>query len=508
MTKVVNSWLLATSVYGKYDAFEIAFKRLDTDTIRLLENIATIPPPTEGSDEFSSIAYMATEALVGVGAWPSVVRAATCLGMNGTPRSASAATEGQVCLLDVAMSSAIVAFEKSSGRHPGALIALGVGGRSDYLGRILAVLATEDSASNVARACIVALSVLDDPGGLATDALVRQLPSGQSRYAATLGLLRNPNPRGLVALATLLSSNFDVSLAASLVKHPETHDMALNAMRRALEQGGFGAEGLLQSLQRYDSGQEIDLVLNTDDLRRRFSEQAYALEGGVWYIGSKASIMSALAGFDSNTAFDAALYALKNPESHDRQLYPYLLVEIDADRATGILSEMICTEDSAVMQAAVGRSLAQVPDLVTPLIHKWLASDLWQRRLGACRLAAYQPVLDGTWAAVRSCLEDERRSVMEAAEKAVWQMTNSRWCWEIIEAFAAESAADRRWRLLDSALAVGDPGDVNRPWPDWLAQMCEGLPYFWIQYINEALKKNRESRLKEAQDQDNDCRRD
>ena len=336
LTQVINAWLSAASAYGKYDAFAMAFKRPDVGTVQILEEMATGSALAEGEDNHNHLAYMATEALIGIGAWPSVIHAATVLGMNEIPRSASVATNGRVCLLNAAMSSAITAFEANAGRPPGALIALGIGGRSDYLERILAVLSHEEPDSDVAHACTVALSVLDDPSGLATEALIRRLSMNQSQYAANLGLRQNPNSKALAALADILATRFDVSLAIFLVNYPETREAALRAMRNALKQGGLGAEGLIRSLQR-DNKEEINLLFNTSELQSTISEQAFAPEGGLWHVGSKASIISALSIFDSEAAFEAASHALRSPESHDRQLYPYLLVEINLESAAEVL---------------------------------------------------------------------------------------------------------------------------------------------------------------------------
>jgi hypothetical protein len=232
------------------------------------------------------------------------------------------------------------------------------------------------------------------------------------------------------------------------------------------------------------------------------TERAFAPEGGFWRVGGKVDSIFALSAFDPETAFDAGLRALEHPDSRVRERYPYLLVGFDPGHAVPALFETVCLEKSRVVQAAIARALAEAPAQALPLLLAQLEDTDPGRRRVACRLAASQEPTDELCRAIRARLHDNRAEVSEAAENALWELQKAAWCRELVQAFSAETQIPRRWRLLDAALATGDPGDEHRPWPAWLTESCADLPYLWREYISEALKERRKEVLKAAQDAD------
>jgi hypothetical protein len=50
-----------------------------------------------------------------------------------------------------------------------------------------------------------------------------------------------------------------------------------------------------------------------------------------------------------------------------------------------------------------------------------------------------------------------------------------------------EQDASNRWVLLDSLLAIGDPGDKRHPMPDWARRVMDALPHFMRLYSMDRL---------------------
>lgn len=498
-TRVINTWLAGPHQYGRYDALEVAHQCPDDETVRLLEHLAT-----ESSGEGREAeAYMAAEALVRTGAWPAVVRTILHLGMNNTPRSIAEASAGHACLIGDAIAPAIAAFEEQSGRHLGTLLALGVGGRSDYLERILNILEAEPPNSEVARACVLALSLLDDPAGQATPALVQYLSSAETQFAAINSLLRNPNAQALAALQTHLRLQPNAQLAAILLQYPETRTAAIEVVCAMIEQEKKpGWDSPFEYLHGPQTRDINAILLDGDTFRQKLIEEVYGPEDSIWYTGSKAHRIAALAAVESDIAFEAARYALSTLNAHDREYYPYLMTEMDDARAVSTLFDVAYTEKSHAVRAAVGRALAGIPNLTHPILLAWLTDNSSHRRLAACQLAAYQEPTTEIREAISALLEDANVDVVQAAEEALWCLQNAVWCRELVDAIAVEDDPGRRYSLLLAAMAIGDPGDLHRPWPKWLVSCITNIPHSQLKPIGEALKKRREEVLRQNKEAD------
>lgn len=85
-----------------------------------------------------------------------------------------------------------------------------------------------------------------------------------------------------------------------------------------------------------------------------------------------------------------------------------------------------------------------------------------------------------------------------AAGEALREIRRSREVSRLVAAFHAEINESRRWILLDAALDFGYPGTgAVKPWPDWVAQLAEGIPHFQSRYLVDKVKKRREKLVAE-----------
>ena len=196
----------------------------------------------------------------------------------------------------------------------------------------------------------------------------------------------------------------------------------------------------------------------------------------------------------------AALNAFRNPSSHDREYYPYILVEIDVANAILALLRQAAEEKSTGVVWAIGRALASLDDF--SVIQEWLSDTDALKRLAACRTCERLRPVPHVLQAIQLCLDDVDLRVAEAARGAVWRLYLSLETDRLVETILVEQDASRRWILLDSVLAIGDPGDKHRPLPDWAQRVGDALPYFMRVYLAEKLERQREETVREAEKRD------
>ena len=334
------------------------------------------------------------------------------------------------------------------------------------------------------------------------DLIARQLLIPDHRYVATVALLTIANAPAHEALADYLKGHYEVALALDLMRSTSTRERAAELTRIHLS-----------SAERFDWDQAVNmLVRHIDDncllvslvdeprLVEHLHAIAFAEEGGFWFTGSKANAISGLARFDPKTALLAAITSLRNPTSHDREYYPYILLEIDAEAAIPMLLTHAGDERSPQVIWAIGRALAEVEP--SRVIADWLVSPQASKRLAACRVCAHLRPTPQLLAAVRECLDDADVRVVGAASETLAFLQLSLEAERSVTAVLVEQDASRRWVLLDSLLAIADPGDEHRPWPDWARRVAEKLPYLMQVYVGDKLRERRKQVLEEARKRD------
>ena len=227
---------------------------------------------------------------------------------------------------------------------------------------------------------------------------------------------------------------------------------------------------------------------------------SFADEGSVCIVGEKIRAIRGLAHFALGDAFLAAQTALQDVDAHDRELYPYLVVEFDRDRAVSLLLEQARHELATSVMWAIGRSLATA-DYTEPLRASFASPDANIRRT-ACRLAGRLPPDEWLLVAVHDCLGDADSSVADAAHEALELLHDEATANALIEALRTETDNTHRWVLLDALWAVGDPGDAQQPWPTWAQRAAGYLSHAMDAYLAEQIKKRRQAVLESAKQKD------
>lgn len=103
---------------------------------------------------------------------------------------------------------------------------------------------------------------------------------------------------------------------------------------------------------------------------------------------------------------------------------------------------------------------------------------------------------------LRARLDDIDLHVAGAAREALHLLQVADEADALVEAVLAEHNVSRRWILLDSLLALADPGDIHRPWPKWAREIAENLPYLMRVYSDDKLKDRRKEVAREAEKRD------
>jgi len=501
LTRVANAWLASPHRFGKYDGIEAAIKRPDSATIAILGELACVP-----DEPNTGVAYLAAETLADLQQWIPMLRSILSLGMTRTPRHVLTSCYGAVCLLDPLMQEVFAAVEGEP--SSGGLVALGIAGRSDYIAKLLAVLSSEQPGSDAFRSAVVALSVLDDPQGLASEQLGTLLSSNISAFAAKQGLLRNLNEKAIEYLIDHIRNNFDAELAIILLQQGASSELITPIIHASVLGSMHYFGDVLQQL--WSSGlsyEKIKSVLNRDDLRQSIEQLAFLVEDGLNDVSDKPFAIYALGILDKELAIEAAITALENADNGNREYYPYLIVELDPIRAPNILAEHMCDENTSVVRAAIGRALASDTIDMNPIVEKWTTDNIPSHRIAICRILAYLEPTELRLGKLRTLLEDDHTAVLEAAEEAYWHSLNELWARNLIAAFVKEADRARQWRLLDAAIAIGDPGNAHQPLPPWLQNALKNSSGPWNRYVYNMIEVRRKKVAGNLEDTDRRLKR-
>ena len=498
LTTVVNQWLLAADRYGRMEAMEIAPRRPDTTTIELLRNISQ---SEELWDNFPVEQGYAAKSLAAAGDWESVIAYLVRWGLQTLIAVTDYRHEAGL-LDDRAMTLALHALSSETLPCPGIVLALGFGGRTDCIEWIHKTLDRALADSDVAHACALALDWLRDTDPETVPLLARQLTVPSHRHDAVIALLKNGTDLALDTLLHHLRTAYHHGLAICLLNDHRTVAAVMPLVQQRLYEADDETKlnMIADLLARIRDEDLLDSLLSETAMRDFLRETSFADEGSVWVIGEKIRAIRGLARFDPESASLAAQTALQNVDAHDRELYPYLLVEFERDRAVSLLLEQARHELATSVMWAIARSLAAA-DYIEPLRALFASPDATRRRT-ACRLAGRLPSDEWLLAAVRDCLGDADSSVADSAHEALEMLHDGATANALLEALRTETDNTHRWVLLDALWAVGDPGDAQQPWPTWAQRAAVYLSHSMDAYLAEQIKKRRQEVLESARQKD------
>ncbi len=380
--RVVNQYLQLTSQLEQRRGLKMAFRRPDETTIELLRRITTT---AEIWDHHMLDRSRAVQVLIYLKQWEEAIVAMIRWNLPVEPELLRACVR-QGAIDATAIAPALRDLEREEVIDTGAVLALGLGGRIDQTARIRSILHETPPGSDLAQACVISLGLLHDSSTEAVELLIAQLNVDEDDYEILIGLIQSDSELALDALIERLHAKFNISLAIDLISKPHTRQRATEMIHARLRDT---PDDQLQELVIPLLSLEDEFLapfLKTSRIRDALRERSFGEEAWGWTVGSKAIAIRGLSKFDRDAAFLAARKTLQNSNSHDREYYPYLLVEFDAERATETLLEQALVEKNPLILRSMARALQEV-DLSEILSH-WVISEDVERRLAACRMVA------------------------------------------------------------------------------------------------------------------------
>ena len=399
---------------------------------------------------------------------------------------------------------ALTADTSTESQRAGAVLALGIGRRTDYLPMVIALLDNAAPESDLALACTVALAQIGDGSAQVLSLLARQLSAGKEPHRAHEALLEIGTDAALAVAMEELRRNYTVEMAVNLARRDATRSEAVDLITRHVTSAESAqVDDALEVLIAYLDDAAIQQIVAAEPVRVALRERALGDDGAFWGGGSAARIRAirALATFDPSTAFLAAQKALEDPDSHGRPRYPYLLMEIDAVRAVRVLVGQCIREESTAVRHAISRALSRV-DVAADIL-ALLDSARASERAAGCVLCGFREAGEGIRLKVRDLLQDVDPDV---ADVALWALQLIRRA-EHAEQLAAaalvlEATREWRWVLLDALLAIGDLGDEGGPRPEWLHRLEAVLSADMWEHAWKKIKSGRKKQLDELKRQD------
>jgi hypothetical protein len=495
-TRVVNAYLKASTRWGRFLAMDLAFRRPDAETIGLLRSVSQ---QEELWDDYILEQTHALEALAYLGFWHDAVRGVMRWGL-ALRLQLTQAFLSRAPLDEAALRPAIDEVSAEGVPSPGSVFVLGLSSWCSSTERVRSLLASAPFDSDMAHACMITLGLCQDDSPDAVSLIASQLGIEKYRYQAKIALLRIGSHAAIDALLEDLRNQFDLSVAIDLYQRTDSKERALEIIKNHLATlSAYHREDVLEHLLELSD----DLVapfLDDVGVRDFLRERSFADEGFGWRTNSKSVAIHYLARFDSARAAFAALKVLENPEAHDREHYPYLVVELAGERAVEMLVEQAVAEKSTSVIWAIARALDE-SDHGSVLAAMLTSSDP-ARRLAGCRLAEKMRVLGSVLAMLEALTEDPDDTMLTAAWRALKFQRAAKNADTLLHAILNEQDPSRRWILIDAFLAVADPGDSHRPFPRWVSEAFGRSPSLEQDYVIEKLKERRKKLEEEAKKRD------
>jgi hypothetical protein len=528
-TRIVNLYLNSTNFYARMEALKDAVRRPDWQTVALLLYLAQ----KEEAHEAGPVEQgYATLALASIEEYASVIQSAVRWGASTLNRVTELLAE--LPIPDGALTPALNALKDDGPRALGAILALGgsrmSARRLEMIGRVHSVLRDAPRDSAVAHACVMTLRRLNDRSEEGINLVAPQVDVPAHRHDALMFLTQARTDAALDVLLVHLQKCYEQALGSHLGKAENPllgsdliqsyeHRLAIYLLNQSRTSSAVGAlirrtleaeepikrkELMVTLLRDVDDVRSLEQIIDDTSAREVLHEAAFADEAVVvWFAGSKAAAISALARFDAGAAAEAARTAIENPRAHERYRYPGLLAEIDPLGSAPFLLERMRVDKDRRVRCAIGRAMVRVwkvPAAGLPgRLTDWLSSTDYTRRMAACESMGWlYPLVQPQDARLGARLEDVNERVSERAAEALSRLRDTEHTWEIAKVITAEADERRRWRLLDALIALGDPGEEYEEAPDWCSQVWQILGPAMRRYLQAELERGRQELARQA----------
>ena len=333
--------------------------------------------------------------------------------------------------------------------------------------------------------------------------LTRQLSVPSQRHNVTNALLVNHTDAAAAVLLQHIRKEYDWQVAAILLNDERVRDGAMPLVKKSLLTGhSIKSETELHHLlRRVRDAATLTAIFSDVDVQEAIRQQATCQEGSFWFVGTKATAIEALAMVDPQAAYAAALAALQNASFHDREMYPYLMTQIDANRSIRDLIEQSQAERHTSVLWAIARALSKT-DCLEAIKTLIVSVSSKQREVG-CKL----------------CIHGEFRRDVERKPSAPVERPNKRCCpcrprgtrgnRISTKHESASSGYFRRKRIT----AIAGPCLMpllllliqvmkDNLGPEWASRIVDTLPFAMRRYLGEGVDKRRKDVREEAHKQD------
>lgn len=498
-TKVVNSWLNTNNQYSRFDGLSLSMKRFDLETIN---NLAQITQEKELWNDFPFDQSQAAFVLAQLDQIDAVIKAILQWGL----KLGSEVTHWKLDHLSVndnSISSLFDNLKYDSEVSPGLIRAIGVVGRKDKVGVIRAILQKSSDNRDIIIACILTLGRLCDDSPETVELIAEHLEVKKYRHVAKTALFQIASNQALDKLFSHLEKQYDEWLAINLLEYEHTFDKALSEIQKYLE--NKNEMDKLRILNRlYGISPEhkaLSILLSQTKYQNAVRTAIYIDENSSsWHIGLKASAIDIFAKIDKEAAFEAAWTTLQDRKAHDREYYPCIMININKQRAISFLLIQLGLEESHRVIRTIENSLNKVSSLIS--IDSLFKSSNTTEKLAAIRLAGRMNPSAELEKKLKDFLNEVDESISLAAKESLEQMNVSRETEILIKAISSEQNISHKWILLDSLLAIADPGDGHTSWPSWASELIKTLPAHMQYYFIKTMKKRREEFTKELDKKD------
>lgn len=487
----VNSLLRAESHFGQGDGLTVAPMKPNAETLELLTDICLRKEARDGHyiDQCNSAAILAE-----AGRWEPVIDLIRRIGLqtltvvSDMPRNSYRCEDRQL------RSVIETARANPTQLNPGDIMALGFGKAEN--GTLLAEIAKVfPCESEEALACVVALAILGDQSPDNVPLLRRQLEQKDRWRPAANALIRNGSTEALAALSDDAGATLMGAVAINLLTRGENSTNAIERTRSSIVD-------LIRSGNVWELSNKIDFIcsnlhdesiverllddtLITDFLR----QEAFADEGNSWVKGSKPSAIRCLSKSDPHSAFVAAKAAFRNQNSHDRDFYPALLVEIDERNGWDLLFVSLMEEPDHSIRTAMGRALGR---LDTSYLQGAFKGRCAVRKQSACYVRKWSDSTDDLVAALTDCLDDSDEKVSREAVASLIALSAQNEAGLVVQSLVNAADNSVRWLMLNCLLELADPGDRHHRWPMHGPDIWYTLTPLQRSHARRRLKKRRE----------------
>ena len=349
-TKVINRGLNSPNPWIRQGSLPIAVRRPDEETIAALIWLTRLHEesqlaPSERSD--------ATVALRSLGRWPEVIESVVRWGKRFDLEPERSLAGWQ--LDDTDMSPAIEALTSLNDPSPGAIFALAIGGRSDRLSTVRAILDQALPCSEIATACIVAIGLLKDESRNAIELLKYRLSIEKERHVARVALMRIGTETAMASLLSHISTDFDTGTAAHLLGQPCTETATTTLIQIRLINAGLPERlSLIQELAPIVDSITYGKLLDNPELQEFLREVAFDSRVAHSVEAQEAAIRG-LAQFDADAAFVAAYKALLILPDAVANAFPISWSRLIRAKPCGTC---LSTRSGSLRQPFLGRSVA------------------------------------------------------------------------------------------------------------------------------------------------------